>query len=251
MAETSGKHPTPTGLCRPDSALRSPGAHLLLWAVAAVTLWADLASKSWAFSKLGEGESKVLIPGLIRAQRSLNSGALFGSFSGWVLAFALASVLALGFVLYVFAGSGRKQRFLHLGLAFILAGALGNLYDRIFVQADVITLTATAPGGAGQDIGVILSEDGADPVLMASFPDEAKPRMHARQHIAKIDRHGVVRDFIKFAPIGKFDYWPWVFNIADALLVVGVAILLITFWRERRDGKSAGRQAGASAAKSQ
>jgi lipoprotein signal peptidase len=222
------------GLLKPDSALRSLRAHLLLWVVAGVCLWVDLASKAWAFSTLREGDSAVLIPGLITARRSLNSGALFGSFSGWVTAFILASLLALGFVLYVFATSGRKQRFLHLGLAFILAGAMGNLYDRGFVEADVVTLAATPDQPGGQDIGIILSKPDAEPVVVASYPDGKNPRQYPREAVEHIDRHGVVRDFVKFTPIAGFDYWPWVFNVADALLVVGVCILLICFWRERR-----------------
>ena len=32
----------------------------------------------------------------------------------------------------------------------------------------------------------------------------------------------------------EFDIWPWVFNIADSLLVFGVALLMLNFWRERK-----------------
>jgi len=216
-----------------ESALRSGPAHLLLWSLAAVGLWADLASKSWAFGSLPAGGRQTVVPGFLTAERSLNSGALFGAFSGWVPAFIIASLLALAFVLYVFGTSDRRQRFLHVGLALILAGAMGNLYDRAFVKADVLTLKANANGG-GQVIGIVVSEAGADPVVVASYPDGKEPRSFPRERIAAIDQHGVVRDFIKFTPIAGFDYWPWVFNVADALLVVGVAILLITFWRERR-----------------
>ena len=108
----------PLGLRRPDSALRSLPAHLRLWIVAAVCLALDLGTKHWAFTALSD-EGRVLIPGFLEARRSLNSGALFGSFSGWVPAFIAASLLALAFVLYVFASSGRRQWFVHLGLAFL------------------------------------------------------------------------------------------------------------------------------------
>ncbi len=66
-------------------------------------------------------------------------------------------------------------------------------------------------------------------------------------------QQGVVRDFIKMEPqipIGKgrrIDIWPWVFNIADVLLVVGVAMLMLNFWKERRAAQAA-RQAAESAA---
>ncbi len=203
--------------------------------VAGVGLWFDLASKRWAFATLGPDETRTLIPGLVNARRSLNSGALFGAFPGWVGVFIIASLLALAFVLYVFACSARRQRFLHVGLACILAGALGNLHDRALVNADVLELLPSSGYQATEYIGVIVSPAEANPVLLAPYPDRNLDfrRAFAREDVARITRHGVVRDFIKFKPIGDFDYWPWVFNVADALLVVGLIILMITFWRER------------------
>ncbi len=181
------------------------------------------------------------MPGLILSRRSLNSGALFGAFPGWVGVFIIASLLALAFVVYVFACSHRGQRFLHVGLACILAGALGNLHDRAFVEADVLELLPSSGYERTQYIGVVVSPPGADPVVVAPFPDE-DPDFHrefARKEVARIAHHGVVRDFIKFRPIAGFDYWPWVFNVADALLVVGLVILLITLWQERRQARAA------------
>ncbi len=227
------------------SAIGSPAAHARLWTVAAVCLWVDLGTKQWAFSILGH-EGRSLIPGFLEAQRSLNSGALFGSFSGWVAAFIVASLLALAFVLYVFAASHRKQWFLHLGLAFILSGALGNLYDRSFVAADVVLTKAVDGGKARQDIGLVVSSDGDDPVVVASYPDKARERRYAKSEIQSIERQGVVRDFLRFTPIGKFDYWPWVFNVADALLVTGVIMLMLTFWREHQLVKQLTKQEDSS-----
>ena len=233
--------PAPAGFRRPDSAVRSVPAHLRLWGLAGLCLWADLASKEWAFTHLGH-DGSTLVPGLLEARRSLNSGALFGTFSGWVVAFIAASLLALAFVLYFFAASHRRQWFMHLGLAFILAGAVGNLYDRSFVRADIITLKPTAPGGPGQDIGLIVSDPQADPLLLARYPDRKDPQPHYRKDIESVTRHGVVRDFIKFTPVAGFDYWPWVYNVADALLVAGVAILILTFWKEHRATKASAPQ---------
>lgn len=217
-----------------DSAIGCVSAHLRLWGLAALCLCVDLASKRWAFNDLGADESRVLIPGLIQAHRSLNSGALFGAFSGWVWVFIVASLLALGFVLYVFACSGRRQRVLHLGLALILAGALGNLYDRAFVLADVVELRPSSGLAIEQDIGIITSPPGADPLVLDSYPDRRFAREYRLEDVASVSRHGVVRDFVKFVPIAGFDYWPWVFNLADALLVIGVVILLINFRSQHR-----------------
>ena len=70
--------------------------------------------------------------------RSLNEGALFGLGKGWTPLFIIASFLALGFVLYLFVHSKANQRSLHIGLALVLAGALGNLFDRSFMIADIV-----------------------------------------------------------------------------------------------------------------
>jgi signal peptidase II len=46
--------------------------------------------------------------------------------------------------------------------------------------------------------------------------------------------HGHVRDFLKLdLHIGSLDLWPWVFNVADVFLVVGVALLMINIWFEK------------------
>jgi lipoprotein signal peptidase len=68
-----------------------------------------------------------------------------------------------------------------------------------------------------------------------------------------VHSQGVVRDFIKMEPkitIGdrSFAIWPWVFNIADVLLVTGVGLLLLNFWRERKAEKKAMAQAKAETA---
>ena len=236
------KPPTATsGRVPGDSAIGSLPAHLRLWIVSGLGLWFDLASKSWAFTALAPDETRTLIPGLIDARRSLNSGALFGAFPGWVGVFIIASLLALGFVLYVFAFSGRRQWALHLGLACILAGALGNLHDRARAVADVIDLKPSSSYQADQYIGLIISSSEADPLVVAPFPDK-HPRFQReipRRDISGIATHGVVRDFIKFQPIGGFDFWPWVFNVADALLVVGLIVLLLAFWRDQRHARAA------------
>jgi signal peptidase II len=48
---------------------------------------------------------------------------------------------------------------------------------------------------------------------------------------------GAVIDFIAAVRIGSHDWWP-VFNVADAAIVVGVLVLLASYWR-RRDRRPA------------
>ena len=56
-----------------------------------------------------------------------------------------------------------------------------------------------------------------------------------RLEIVEYGPQPVVRDFIKFeVKIAGREIYPWIFNVADAMLVVGVGILLMNFWRERK-----------------
>ena len=144
------------------TAIAHLASHLRLWIVAGAVLWFDLWSKAWIFAKLGPEEERVLIPGVLAFRRSLNAGAVFGSFAGQVNLFIIASVFALGFVFYLFAHSPRTHRVMHIALGLILAGALGNLYDRSRVKADVLRFRASS-GHEGGVIGVV--EDKADAAL--------------------------------------------------------------------------------------
>lgn len=230
-------------------ALTHVPSHVRLWLIAVSVLWLDLWSKDWVFSNLPADESRPFISGLIEFRRSLNDGAVFGSLTGRVGLFVAASVFALGFVLYFFASSARTHRGLHIALGLVLAGALGNLYDRALVKADILTYRPPT----GQEItyiGRIVDRPGAEGseagtvIRIGSWPEGANARTFRRSY-ASVRQQGVVRDFIKFVP--KFpswvprvggsnpsDMWPWVFNIADAALVCGVGALLCTSWLDRR-----------------
>jgi lipoprotein signal peptidase len=208
-----------------------------LWVVAAAALALDLWSKSWAFSTLEQGEVVEVIPSVLTFQRSINPGALFGMGQGLVVVFIAASFIALGFVLYLFICSTPERRSLHLALSFILAGSMGNLYDRAFVLADKVTLRSDMVDGRAEFYGTVL-DDGTDSGFVRIGRGlDGGPPVHRipRNHIAEISKAGVVRDFIKIEPqVAGRDIWPWVFNVADSLLVVGVAILVINFWVDRR-----------------
>ncbi len=225
---------------RPESAIRNLASHVRFWLPAAILLFVDLWSKDWAFANLSSDEGRIIIPGFLEFRRSLNDGAVFGSFTGYVGVFILASLFALGFVFYLFANSTRWQRSLHVALAMILAGAIGNLYDRAFVKADIVRYRDDSRQ-RNSVIGTLIGEPTGEKIRLGDWPDGRNPRPYATSEVT-LHRQGVVRDFIKFIPkfpsswsrVGGFDLWPWVFNVADAALVVGVALLLLNCFFDRK-----------------
>jgi signal peptidase II len=218
--------------------------------VAAAALAFDLWSKAWAFDSLDSDEIRTFIPGFVTFRRSLNEGALFGMGKGMSSIFILASFLAIGFVVYLFSSTSRRQPIMHFALAFILAGALGNLYDRVFCKVDRITI-APSESTTGWS-GLMKIVEGPDTpegqILVGEPPDGANAQLMPLDNISEMEKFGVVRDFIKFEPqIKGRDLWPWVFNIADSLLVVGVGVLVVGFWRSPVPHSSAASQAESTA----
>ncbi len=80
--------------------------------------------------------SKSIIPGFFNLTHIRNRGAIFGFFSHsesrvLFIFLTLVSLVALGLVIYYFFKTPSSQIFMKISLSVILAGALGNLIDRI------------------------------------------------------------------------------------------------------------------------
>lgn len=94
----------------------------------------DLATKSWAFAKLGMpgGAPLWVIEGVFGFETSLNRGAVFGAFQGYAVLFILLSVVAItGFTVWLFRFGAAHDVVLTGLLGVIAAGVSGNLYDRL------------------------------------------------------------------------------------------------------------------------
>lgn len=94
----------------------------------------DLATKHWAFASLGRpgGATHWVCKGLCGFQTSLNHGALFGMGQGMVWLFAALSVCAaLGIIYWLFVTGAARDRLLTAAMGSVMAGILGNLYDRL------------------------------------------------------------------------------------------------------------------------
>jgi signal peptidase II len=183
---------------KPDSPFRSPLALLLFFGVTIAGVSVDLWTKHLAFDhllvsmvtvpdpSLPGGRVEVIsneyefIPRWLHFHVTANQGAVFGLGRGQRLLFVAVSILAIAVLTWLFAKS-ENRHFYQLLLGMLLAGVLGNMYDRI--------------------------------------------------------RLGYVRDMIYALPDwknplrGYFPTWqtvfPWIFNVADSLLCVGVFLMIV------------------------
>ena len=216
-------------------------SYLRFLSVAVLGLALDLWSKHWAFHTLGQRhESRVIIPHVLEFQTMLNSGALFGIGGGQTLLFLLASVCALLLVFWMFAQSSPRRWALQLALGGILAGALGNMYDRVLVRL----LEKPWPLG-GRAVYMVRVGHNAQGVSIQAYPPTEASRTFTVPPGEMPREIGFVRDFIKIPTrwFGGREVWPWVFNFADVLLVGGVAVLALHLWRDRKHGRRRERNA--------
>ncbi|MBX3389580.1 MAG: signal peptidase II [Phycisphaeraceae bacterium] len=191
-------------------ASRSITSWALLLGVIVIGLAIDLFSKYWAFATIAGAPVEftreqalsvsplsalipphrpmVIIPSILNFTLVLNPGAVFGIGAGRTVFFIIVTIVAVAFGLGVFVFATRsRDRLSHIGLGLILAGGLGNLYDRLI--------------------------------------------------------YGCVRDFIH--PLPKVTWWgtnrevwPYVSNVADLFLLIGIALLLWHAWMGERSAKS-------------
>ncbi len=110
---------------------------LLFWSIAVGGTTFDLVTKSMVFSRIGPPPAKthVLIPRILELHTSENTGALWGigaGLPGSSLIFAGLSVVAAGVIFYyLFVLGAAASRVLTVALGLIMAGAMGNCYDRL------------------------------------------------------------------------------------------------------------------------
>lgn len=92
----------------------------------------DLVTKFLAAITLTLGKSVSVIPNVFQLTLVHNTGAAFGMGQRWsVPFFVLATLVALGVVGYLFCRLSLNERLSMWALILIMAGAIGNLVDRV------------------------------------------------------------------------------------------------------------------------
>jgi signal peptidase II len=185
----------------PRPAYRSRAAILLFVLTAGLGLAVDLWTKSHSWHALTDGGSPYrddatghlrvesdttrAIPDWLHFKVTVNEGAVFGIGQGNQMLFAVVSVGAIALLTWLFATS--TSRFYQFVLGMLMAGVLGNLYDRM-VYGYVRDMIYALPGW----------------------------RWPGSWRVPGLNYPGLDREV-----------FPWIFNIADTLLCVGVGLMVI------------------------
>jgi signal peptidase II len=101
-----------------------------LLAVAAAALICDQVTKHVVTTSLRPDESAQVL-GPLAIHRVQNSGIAFGLFSSATALVALATAIALGWMIVFFARSGARHPVLPAALGLLIGGSLANLIDRV------------------------------------------------------------------------------------------------------------------------
>ena len=107
--------------------------------IAAVVLLLDRLSKLLVFRNILLGDTFIILPGFFRLTHVENRGAAFGlgaeSSSQWtgamLIVFSIAALIVVSALLW---RNSHTMSSTGVGLALIMGGALGNLWDRIVHQ---------------------------------------------------------------------------------------------------------------------
>ena len=167
-------------MTQPRSPFRSPLALLLFFGVTVVGVGLDLWNKNLAVEHLKDGPMVQFVPNWLNLTYTENRGAVFGLGQGQRWLFVGVSIFAIAVLTSLFSRSAGRSFYQWL-LGMLLAGVLGNMYDRI-------------------TLGYVRD-------MIYALPDWKNPLR------------------------GFFPAWqtvfPWIFNVADSLLCVGVFLMIV------------------------
>jgi len=104
--------------------------------VTVVGVAVDQVTKRMADERLPDAGIVVIIKDFFRLQYSTNSGAFFGLGSSMSpvagrVFFIVATLLAMGLIVQLYRKARADQKVLRWALVLLLAGAIGNLIDRV------------------------------------------------------------------------------------------------------------------------
>ena len=120
--------------------------HSYIW-LFVLGILTDIISKNIIVNNMSVGDSIPLIPNFLHITYSVNTAAAFSIGTGndvanLVLYSCIAGAASVGIVFYYVKAHKKMHALLKAALMLILAGALGNLVDRLFYTPEYLGYTA-------------------------------------------------------------------------------------------------------------
>ena len=98
-----------------------------------IILFLDQLSKSIVIRNLNANQSIPIIKGLLYVTFVRNRGAAFGILKNQLPLFIFTALFAVVLIFLVISKKRQRPLILNISLGLILAGAIGNLIDRLFL----------------------------------------------------------------------------------------------------------------------
>jgi signal peptidase II len=107
-----------------------------LWSKASVFAWLDRLQLRGALERDRHGHPRYLLAdGWLSFMQSRNPGAAFGQLESFPWFLVVGRSAAAVFLVWLLARSPKGRPFFTAALVLVLGGALGNLYDNLFLDA--------------------------------------------------------------------------------------------------------------------
>jgi signal peptidase II len=103
----------------------------MIFSIVLITLSLDQLTKFLVTKNLSLNQSLPLIKGAFHLTLVHNRGAAFGILKNQVPLFIFTAIFSV-FLIFLNLKNNKNRKFYNISLALILAGALGNLIDRLF-----------------------------------------------------------------------------------------------------------------------
>jgi len=99
-----------------------------------VVLLADQFTKHLIIANFMPGESRIVIPHILRWTFEQNQHGAFGLFGSSPVLLVTMALIVLGIFWYSFRDAARSSLLVRIAFGMILGGAIGNIIDRIHFQ---------------------------------------------------------------------------------------------------------------------
>lgn len=98
----------------------------------------DAVTKIYIMSNFSLGESAPFLKGIVDICYIHNKGAAWGMLSGKTTVLLILTALVMVFCVFFLWKYAKKSKLLFWAVCLVLAGGLGNMYDRIFRDGNVV-----------------------------------------------------------------------------------------------------------------